>query len=267
MELSGVSKVELIIGVDFSKSNIWSGRGSFGGRCLHEVKQGGLNPYEEVIDIIARTLGHMDPDNLIDCYGFGDASTLDCAVFSFNSNNTACKGVEGALKRYRELTQKVQLSGPSSFGPIIRQALQVVQENDYRYHLLVIISDGGITSSADPNPEGLSFWEQDTKDSLVEASLFPLSVVTVGVGDGPWDAMRYFDDSLKRQFDNFQFVDFMKVKRKVQRLGQQMEAVFAVQALMEVPDQYRYILEHGLIGREVQHSMDISQEPMDPPDA
>eukprot|EP01026_Neomeris_dumetosa_P012529 TRINITY_DN14368_c0_g1_i6.p2 TRINITY_DN14368_c0_g1~~TRINITY_DN14368_c0_g1_i6.p2 ORF type:complete len:347 (+),score=52.39 TRINITY_DN14368_c0_g1_i6:46-1086(+) len=268
MELSGVGKVELIIGVDFSKSNKWAGRKSFGGKCLHQVDgNGGSNPYEEVIAIIARTLGHMDPDNLIDCYGFADVSTMDSAVFSFNPGDMACQGVEGALSRYRELAQTVELSGPTSFGPIIRQALRVVQENDYRYHLLVIISDGGITRNVDPVPEGLSPWEQDSKDALVEASYYPLSVITVGVGDGPWDVMRYFDDNLKRQFDNFQFVDFMKIKKKVQRGGQQMEAVFAVQALMEVPDQYKHIMQNGYIGNVVETTtLDLSQEPLDPPD-
>eukprot|EP01023_Acetabularia_acetabulum_P047716 TRINITY_DN5032_c0_g2_i1.p1 TRINITY_DN5032_c0_g2~~TRINITY_DN5032_c0_g2_i1.p1 ORF type:complete len:361 (-),score=56.47 TRINITY_DN5032_c0_g2_i1:1123-2088(-) len=266
MEASGVSKIELIIGVDFSKSNKWAGRRSFAGKCLHELsKDGALNPYEEVIDILARTLGPMDPDNRIDCYGFADETTMDSAVFSFNPGNTACIGVEGALSRYRQLASTVRLSGPTSFGPIIRQALQVVADNDYRYHLLVLISDGGITGNVDPNPDGLSPWEQDSKDALIEASNFPLSVVMVGVGDGPWEAMKYFDDSLKREFDNFQFVDFMKVKRKAQRNQMQLDPVFAVQALMEVPDQYKYIMQTGLIGSEVSCSMDISQEPEDPP--
>lgn len=48
-----------------------TGAKSFNRRSLHHIGSG-LNPYEQAISIIGKTLAAFDEDNLIPCFGFGD---------------------------------------------------------------------------------------------------------------------------------------------------------------------------------------------------
>ncbi|MCO5607189.1 hypothetical protein L7F22_061382 [Adiantum nelumboides] len=70
---AGLESSNLIVGVDFTKSNEWTGKKSFNGRSLHALSENVMNPYEQAISIIGQTLSPFDDDNLIPCFGFGDA--------------------------------------------------------------------------------------------------------------------------------------------------------------------------------------------------
>ncbi|KAJ4772344.1 copine family protein [Rhynchospora pubera] len=247
---AGLESSNLIIGIDFTKSNEWTGKNSFDGLSLHNIGDF-LNPYEKAITIIGETMSKFDDDNLIPCFGFGDSSTHDRDVFSFYHDQRPCIGTAEALKRYRELVPHIRLAGPTSFAPIIEMAMTVVESTGGQYHVLLIIADGQITRSADTTNGQLSPQERMTINAIVKASEFPLSIVLVGVGDGPWDMMKKFDDNIPaRSFDNFQFVNFTEIMSK--RITQPVkEAEFALAALMEVPSQYKAIMELGILGRQI----------------
>ncbi|KAJ9559882.1 hypothetical protein OSB04_005042 [Centaurea solstitialis] len=244
---AGLESSNLIVGVDFTKSNEWTGARSFHRRSLHHIGND-TNPYEEAISIIGRTLASFDEDNLIPCYGFGDASTHDQEVFSFYPDDKFCDGFEDVLRRYRELVPQLRLAGPTSFAPIIEMAITIVEQSGGQYHVLLIIADGQVTRSVDTDRGQLSPQERKTVEAIVKASEYPLSIVLVGVGDGPWDMMKDFDDNIPaRAFDNFQFVNFTEIMSKNMDSSRK-EAEFALSALMEIPSQYKATLELNILG-------------------
>ncbi|KAK3162791.1 hypothetical protein QOZ80_1BG0093790 [Eleusine coracana subsp. coracana] len=259
---AGLESSNLIVGIDFTKSNEWTGKFSFHGRSLHHISST-PNPYEQAISIIGRTLSKFDEDNLIPCFGFGDATTHDQDVFCFYPDERPCNGFSEALDRYRELVPHLRLAGPTSFEPIIEMAMTIVEQSGGQYHVLLIIADGQVTRSVDTASGQLSSQEQRTVDAIVKASELPLSIVLVGVGDGPWDMMKEFDDNIPaRAFDNFQFVNFSEIMSK--NIPQaRKEAAFALSALMEIPQQYKATVELGILGR---HSFKSpNRVPLPPP--
>ncbi|UJR09948.1 hypothetical protein I4U23_014170 [Adineta vaga] len=227
----GLVRSQLIFGIDYTISNLETGKHSFNGLSLHHIEEGLSNPYQSVITIIGRTLEQFDADTLIPAFGFGDRTTLDRKIFPLRPDGSYCKGFRGVLDAYNKITPKVRMSGPTNFAPLIKEAIRIVKKTG-QYHILVIVADGQVTN------------ERQTKEAIVEASNYPLSIVMIGVGDGPWDVMNEFDDSLPaRHFDNFQFVNY----NSIIQASNDTDSDFALNALMEIPSQYAAIKRLGLL--------------------
>ncbi|KAF0694977.1 Aste57867_14165 [Aphanomyces stellatus] len=241
---AGLESSSLVLAIDYTKSNEvrplhyflnktvvqWSGERTFGGKCLHTITPNVVNPYQSVIHIMGHTLEAFDDDKLIPALVFGDIKTGASGCYLLGG--TPCQGFAQVLQRYAELTPSIQLSGPTNFAPVIRETIDIVKRTR-EYHILVIVADGQVSN------------ERETRDAIVEASNYAISIIMVGVGDGPWDMMEEFDDGLpRRQFDNFQFVEYNRLLRLNPRAP---EVGFATAALMEVPDQFKAIRRLGLL--------------------
>ncbi len=183
---------------------------------------------------VGETLSSFDDDGLIPAFGFGDLTTRGTKVFPFSPQ--PLNGFVSVLERYREICSTVILSGPTNFAPAIRQAIEIVKETR-EFHVLLIIADGQVTS------------ERETAEAIVEASHYPLAIVVIGVGDGPWDQMIEFDDKLpERVVDNLQFVDSSQFFHEYGGAkNQEIEAKFALAALQELPEHYLQCRRLGLM--------------------
>lgn len=151
------------------------------------------------------------------------------------------------LSEYRKALQRgIVLSGPTSFAPVIRKAIDLVKASGNELHVLLIIADGQVSEALN--------CKRETINAIVEASHVPLSIVVVGVGDGPFDQMETFDDQLpERRFDNLQFVDFQPFQAALAAAPSEekqaaIEAAFALCALQELPSQFQEIVRLGQLG-------------------
>lgn len=230
IRLHGVETGGLIFGIDYTLSNKFQGKRTFDGLDLHTIEKGRLNPYQEVICILGETLASLSRTNIILAFGFGDNVVKDRSVFPLKKEGE-CDGFSDVLEAYNKVTPDIQLGGPTNFAPLIKKAIDIVNTTK-KYHILVIVADGQVSK------------EEENVNAIVEASNYALSIIVIGVGDGPWETMHDFDDNLPtRRFDNFQFVDFHKIRAE----SPNYQTAFALAALMEIPDQYKAICDLGLL--------------------
>lgn len=229
---AGLKQSNLVIGIDYTKSNEYTGQYSFGGKCLHSIKLDPItfNPYQQVISIIGRALEPFDDDNLIPTFGFGDSKTTNVGVFPFFDDKVPYTFAQ-VLSRYMELAPQIELGGPTNFAPLIYEAISIVKKNPDSFHILVIIADGQVTN------------EHQTLQAIIEASFVPLSIVVIGVGDGPWEQLN-FETLSNSAFDNYHFINFEEIMRMAQK---DREAAFAMHALAKVPEQLKAVKKLGYI--------------------
>ena len=240
--LRGGMEINLTIGIDFTGSN---GSPTYS-NSLHYLAQGSLNNYERAIRSCGDILAVYDADQLFPVYGYGavyngSSQNLHCFALNGNQNNPDIKTIDNVLKVYRETVPKLSFSGPTFFAPLINNLNNNVKEDlrngkKMNYNILMILTDGQIGDM------------RETIDALVEASYLPISVIIVGIGNGPFGNMDILDADENPLFDRngrkadrdlVQFVPFDNFKNDGDKLAEQV--------LEEVPRQVVEYYEHKKI--------------------
>ena len=179
-----LNELKVNIYIDFTLNNV---RGT---RNLHSVQQRDTNVYQRVLLYLMEAFGNKNiPINL---YGFGDLETQDSEVFSLTMYQHSLTASE-AIESYNSIVSSIEMSGPRSFCPAIKQAIDQSQTSGQ--HLVFIITSGL------PEDMVMNF------EHMVESSWHDVLVIIIGVGDGPWSGMskltRY---TVEKKFSNASYL-------------------------------------------------------------
>ncbi|OMJ95502.1 hypothetical protein SteCoe_1099 [Stentor coeruleus] len=226
--ISGGCQINLMIGIDFTGSN----GNPIDLNSLHHIKENGYNDYQRALYSVSEILLQYDTDKLVPLYGYGaiiNGVISHCFPVNFNFEDPNVSNLSGIMESYKNALPKLTFSGPTLFAPLINQAVSAameanVNQMNQQYFILLILTDGQINDM------------QDTIDSIVSGSRFPLSIVIVGIGNDKFDSMDVLDadenplidrNGIKMTRDIVQFVPF-------KQFGGSMSAL-AKEVLAEIP--------------------------------
>jgi len=222
--------IEIMVGVDATRSNEMNGAVTYGGRSLHDVSynQGLDNPYATAMRFSTKFL-QKDIHGEVPLYFFGSDEANQHGGLMFIAE---CKGAAALQRAYCDNIRRHTLSGPTLFIALIEEAIRRVRASQ-KFHVLLILTDGMVQE------------EEQHYKVLNTASQYPLVIVCVGIGDGPWDEMQRFDRKMPRGrvFDNFHFVPMSQILRSNER-PDRIEEEFFFRSFMKIPHQYHDIKKH-----------------------
>ena len=219
--------MDLSIAIDFTASNGDPDRDY----SLHKIKDGFVNNYEKAIRENYIILSQYNKKDRYDIYDFGaDIDNEFKEIFIINgTDDPGIEGIENIIAEYKKTVNNVEFSGVTYFAPIVKEIrikLEDNNDNTFNYHILLIISDGEI------------FDIDETIDSIIEASKFPISFIIIGIGSDVTDDMKKLNGergkliSSKGETLNKDIVQYVHFNDYAYDLNKLTEAV-----LKYIPDQ------------------------------
>lgn len=162
---------------------------------MHKIEAGGkADLFETAIREVSSVLISKEKTNRFGFLGFG-AKIKGCKhpTFAFNheksQNNLSVSSVEEATDLYRSVYPKIEPVEPTNLSAVIERLHIMMKHQDKRnykiYTLLVILTDGDVSD------------QQATVDKIVECSVYPLSVVLIGVGQNNFEFLEYLESAVR----------------------------------------------------------------------
>ncbi|KAM3673689.1 copine-8 isoform X2 [Ammospiza nelsoni] len=187
--IKGGTQINFTVAIDFTASN----GNPLQPTSLHYMNPYQLNAYGMALRAVGEIIQDYDSDKMFPALGFGARLPPDGRVsheFALNGNpqNPYCHGIDGVMEAYYRSLKSVQLYGPTNFAPVINHVARYAAsvKDGSQYFVLLIITDGVISDMA------------QTKESIVNASRLPMSIIIVGVGPAEFDAMEELDGDVVR---------------------------------------------------------------------
>ncbi|KAM9845519.1 copine-8 isoform 1-T1 [Aulostomus maculatus] len=182
--IKGGTQINFTVAIDFTASNGNPAQPT----SLHYMSPYQLNAYAMALKAVGEIIQDYDSDKMFPALGFGAKLPPDGRVsheFALNGNpqNPYCAGIDGVMEAYYQSLKSVQLYGPTNFSPVVNHVARYAAsvKDGSQYFVLLIITDGVISDMA------------QTKESIVNASCLPMSIIIVGVGPAEFDAMIELD--------------------------------------------------------------------------
>ena len=145
-----------------------------------------LNDYESAVISVGSVLDFYSQSKQYTTVGFGGTpngrDVSHCFPLGIDGTGIATAS-SGVLDAYRHSIRTVGLYGPTLFHHCLTTFLTSIKASSQSsiYHIIFILTDGAIHDM------------QETIDSIVELSKYPVSIVIVGLGSADFSAMEILD--------------------------------------------------------------------------
>uniref|UniRef100_A0A8C4L5U1 Copine 8 n=1 Tax=Equus asinus TaxID=9793 RepID=A0A8C4L5U1_EQUAS len=243
--IKGGTQINFTVAIDFTASNGNPAQPT----SLHYMNPYQLNAYGMALKAVGEIVQDYDSDKMFPALGFGAKLPPDGRIsheFALNGNpqNPYCDGIEGVMEAYYRSLKSVQLYGPTNFAPVINHVARYASsvKDGSQYFVLLIVTDGVISDMA------------QTKESIVNASKLPMSIIIVGVGPAEFDAMIELDGddvrvSSRGKYAERDIVQFVPFRDYIDRSGNHILSMarLAKDVLAEIPEQFlSYMRARGI---------------------